>query len=114
VLGAAQSATAGQGQLAALMLGQADQARDLARDCDGQAVHTRVVKHSAHPARDAEGAHRGPSEAHEEDSVFGGMQPLGAQDALNCQEVGPPVWIARGKSSTAEGMQQIGSHWQGF
>ena len=68
------------------MLEQADQARNLARDCDGQAVHTRVAKHSADPAPDAEEAPRGPSEAHKEDSVFGGMQP-GAQDALDCQVV---------------------------
>jgi hypothetical protein len=54
VLRAAQPATAGHGQLAALMLEQADQALDLPRDRDGQAVHTRVAKYSANPAPDAE------------------------------------------------------------
>ena len=31
-------------QLAVLMFEHPDQARDLARDCDGQAVHTRAAK----------------------------------------------------------------------
>jgi hypothetical protein len=64
------------------MLQQADQARDLAHDRDGQAVHTRVTKHSADPAPDAEEAPRGPSEAHRE-----GRNPPPLSSG--CQEVDP-------------------------
>jgi hypothetical protein len=83
---AAQCATAGHGSSGCPDGEHADQARYLGRDNACQAFHTRAAKHSADPAPDVEEALRRPSEAHAEDSVFGGMQP-GAQDALNCQEV---------------------------